>query len=123
VEVLFQARPAFPERQRTIAIAGFWNECETGPNGSGSVRRAESVGTARPRRVRVGIVAIPEAGVGTFSGIFDVLGGLALLAGREGVSAHPPFQVEILGDTADPCALRAGSRCRCMASSAVRATW
>ena len=64
--------------------------------------------TARPRRVRVGIVAIPEAGVGSLSGIFDVLGGPADLAGREGVPAHPPFQVEILGDTADPVRLASG---------------
>ncbi len=59
-------------------------------------------------RVRVGVVAIPDAGVGTLSGIFDVLNSLALLAGREGVPEHPPFEVEILGETAEPVRLASG---------------
>ena len=61
----------------------------------------------RPRlkRVRVGIVAIPDAGLAALSGIFDVLNSLAFLAGREGVPDHPPFQVEIVGETADPVRL------------------
>ena len=59
------------------------------------------MGTPRPKRVRVGIVAIPEAGLATLSGIFDVLNSLALLAGREGVPDHPPFDAELLGETAD----------------------
>lgn len=59
----------------------------------------------RPERVRVGIVAIPEATIGTLSGIFDVLNGLALLAGREGVPDRAPFLVEILGETAAPVRL------------------
>jgi hypothetical protein len=62
----------------------------------------------RPQRVRVGIVAIPEATIGTLSGIFDVLGGLAMLAGREGVPDRSPFLVEILGETADPVRLASG---------------
>jgi transcriptional regulator GlxA family with amidase domain len=64
--------------------------------------------TPRPNPVRVGIVAIPEARLATLSGVFDVLNGLALLAGREGVPAQPPFQVEILGDTAEPVRLASG---------------
>lgn len=62
----------------------------------------------RPQRVRVGIVAIPEATIGTLSGIYDVLGGLAMLAGREGVPDRSPFLVEILGETADPVRLASG---------------
>jgi len=58
--------------------------------------------------VRVGIVAVPDAGLATLSGIFDVLSSLALLAGREGVPDHPPFAVEILGESADPVRLASG---------------
>jgi transcriptional regulator GlxA family with amidase domain len=61
-----------------------------------------------PNPVRVGIVAVPEAGLGTLSGIFDVLSSVALLAGREGVPEHSPFEVEILGETADPVRLASG---------------
>ncbi|MFZ1425588.1 MAG: helix-turn-helix domain-containing protein [Geminicoccaceae bacterium] len=60
------------------------------------------------KRVRVDIVAIPDAGLGTLSGIFDVLNGLALLAGREGVPDHSPFQVEIVGETSAPVRLASG---------------
>lgn len=65
---------------------------------------------AKPRlkQVRVGVVAIPDAGIATLAGIFDVLNSLALLAGRDGVPDHPPFQVEILGETADPVRLASG---------------
>ena len=62
----------------------------------------------RPDRVRVGIVAIPEATIGTLSGIYDVLGGLAMLAGREGIPDRSPFLVEVLGETADPVRLASG---------------
>ena len=34
-----------------------------------------------------------------------MLQSLALLVGREGVPDHPPFQVELLGETADPVRL------------------
>jgi transcriptional regulator GlxA family with amidase domain len=55
----------------------------------------------RPKPLRVGIVAVPDAGLATLSGIYDVLNSLAYLAGREGVPDHPPFQAELLGETAD----------------------
>jgi transcriptional regulator GlxA family with amidase domain len=61
--------------------------------------------TPRLKQVQVGIVAIPDAGLASLSGIFDVLQSLALLVGREGVPDHPPFQVELLGETADPVRL------------------
>lgn len=63
---------------------------------------------SRAQRIRVGIVAIPDAAVATLTGIFDVLNSLALLTGREGVPDHPPFQVEILGETGDPVRLVSG---------------
>ena len=63
------------------------------------------MGRRAPKRVSVGIVAIPDAGLATLSGIFDVLNSLALLAGREGVPEHPPFEAELLGETADPVRL------------------
>ena len=89
---------------RTIAIAGPRERVRDWPEkvriGQGSGKRA-----AAPKRVRVGIVAIPDAGLATLSGIFDVLQSLALLVGREGVPDHPPFQVELLGETADPVRL------------------
>lgn len=56
----------------------------------------------------VGIVAVPDAGLATLSGIYDVLNGLALLAGRDGVPDDPPFRVEILGETTDPVRLASG---------------
>lgn len=55
--------------------------------------------------IRVGIVAVPEAGLATLSGVFDVLSSLALLTGREGVPDQPPYEVELLGETADPVPL------------------
>jgi transcriptional regulator GlxA family with amidase domain len=60
------------------------------------------------RRVRVGIVAIPDAALATLSGLYDVLNSLAFLAGREGVPAEPPFQVSILGETDEPVRLASG---------------
>lgn len=62
----------------------------------------------RPGQVRVGIVAIPEATIGTLSGIYDVLSGLAMLAGREGVPDRSPFHIEILGETPEPVRLASG---------------
>jgi transcriptional regulator GlxA family with amidase domain len=56
------------------------------------------------REVRVGIVAVPDATVGTLSGIFDVLNGLGFVGAGDGVT----FRVEILGETADPVALASG---------------
>lgn len=63
------------------------------------------MGSLQSRPVRVGIVAIPEAALATLSGIFDVLNSLAWLAGRDGIPEDPAFEVEILGETADPVAL------------------
>jgi transcriptional regulator GlxA family with amidase domain len=62
----------------------------------------------RPKRIGVGIAAIPEAGLATLSGIFDVLNSLALLAGRDGVPDDPPFKAELLGETVDPVRLASG---------------
>lgn len=64
--------------------------------------------TPRLKQILVGIVAIPDAGIATLSGIFDVLSSLALLSGREGVPDPSPFQVEILGETAEPVRLASG---------------
>jgi transcriptional regulator GlxA family with amidase domain len=63
---------------------------------------------AQTKRVHLGIVAIPDGGIATLSGMFDVLNSLPLLAGREGVPEPSPFQVEILGETADPVRLASG---------------
>lgn len=64
--------------------------------------------TSQVKRIRVGIVAIPDAAVATLTGIFDVMNSLALLTGREGVPDHPPYQLEIFGETADPVRLASG---------------
>ncbi|HEX5866691.1 MAG TPA: transcriptional regulator, partial [Beijerinckiaceae bacterium] len=50
-------------------------------------------------------MVIPDAALATLSGIFDVLQSLAVLVGREGVPDHPPFHVELLGETAGPVRL------------------
>jgi transcriptional regulator GlxA family with amidase domain len=63
------------------------------------------LGTRGLKRIRAGIVAVPEAGLATLSGLFDVLSSLALLTGREGVPDHPPYEVELLGESADPVLL------------------
>lgn len=76
--------------------------------------------TPKPRRV--GIVAIPEAGLATLSGIFDVLNSLAFLTGREGVPDDPPFEVELLGETADPVRLASRVTLPLHAAAEVRAS-
>jgi transcriptional regulator GlxA family with amidase domain len=63
---------------------------------------------SRQGRIRVGIVAIPDAALATLSGLYDVMSCLGYLAGQEGVPNDPPFQVEILGETADPVRLASG---------------
>jgi transcriptional regulator GlxA family with amidase domain len=60
------------------------------------------------KRLHIGIVAIPDAGMATLCGLYDVLGSLAYLSGREGVPDEPPFEVEIVGATADPVRLASG---------------
>ena len=66
------------------------------------------MGRVASAAVHVGIVAIPEAGLATLSGIFDVLNSLAWLDGHEGLPAGPTFQVELLGEAADPVPLASG---------------
>ena len=66
------------------------------------------MGGGGSRPVRVGIVAIPEAGLATLSGIFDVLNSLAWLSGNEGIPADTPFQVELLGEADGPVRLASG---------------
>ena len=66
------------------------------------------MGGGGSRPVRVGIVAIPEAGLATLSGIFDVLNSLAWLSGNEGIPADTPFQVEVLGEADGPVRLASG---------------
>lgn len=66
------------------------------------------MGSGSSRPVRVGIVAIPEAGLATLSGIFDVLNSLAWLSGLEGIPPDPPFRVELLGDAEGPVRLASG---------------
>jgi transcriptional regulator GlxA family with amidase domain len=62
----------------------------------------------RADQVRIGIVAIPDAMLATLSGLFDTFNVLALLAGEDGIPARPPFQVEIVGESADPVPLASG---------------
>lgn len=66
------------------------------------------MGGGGSRPVRVGIVAIPEAGLATLSGIFDVLNSLDWLSGSEGIPADTPFQVELLGEADGPVRLASG---------------
>ena len=49
------------------------------------------MGSVASGPVRVGIVGIPEAGLVTLSGIFDVLNSPSWLAGYEGLPASPTF--------------------------------
>ncbi|MCZ0963185.1 GlxA family transcriptional regulator [Paracoccus benzoatiresistens] len=56
----------------------------------------------------MGIVAVPEAGLATLSGIFDVLNSLSWLAGRDGIPPDPPFRVELLGEGDGPVQLASG---------------
>lgn len=66
------------------------------------------MGSAASGPVHVGIVAIPEAGLATLSGIFDVLNSLSWLDGYEGLPPCPTFQVELLGEAAEPVRLASG---------------
>jgi len=59
-------------------------------------------------QVQIGIVAVPDAMISTLSGIYDVINGLALLAGQEGIPDRSPFHVEILGETTAPVPLASG---------------
>ncbi len=66
------------------------------------------MGSMGSRPALVGIVAIPEAGLATLSGIFDVLNSLSWLSGREGIPRDPPFEVLLLGEAAGPVRLASG---------------
>jgi transcriptional regulator GlxA family with amidase domain len=52
----------------------------------------------------VSLVALPDAVVSTLAGIYDVLNGAAMM----GLSNSPPFEVEIVGETAGPMRLASG---------------
>ena len=51
------------------------------------------------RSLTVSIVALPETGVATMFGVYDVLNSLGLM-GIAGSAAAPPFRTEIVGDAA-----------------------
>ncbi|GAA1761062.1 GlxA family transcriptional regulator [Agromyces humatus] len=53
------------------------------------------------RPLTVSVVALPDSGVATMFGVFDVLNSLGAL-GIAGSAAAPPFRVEIVGDAAGP---------------------
>ena len=59
---------------------------------------------AGPRPRHVSLVALPDAVISTIAGVYDVLHGAA----RVDVSRHPPFKVEIVGETAGPMRLASG---------------
>ncbi len=60
---------------------------------------------SQPRHVSV--VALPDAAVSTLFGIFDVMNANALLNPSKGGSP-PPFQVDIVGESAGPLELASG---------------
>jgi transcriptional regulator GlxA family with amidase domain len=55
----------------------------------------------------VSLVAVPDAAVSTLFGIYDVINAFALTGARAS-DARPPFQVEIVGETAGPLVLASG---------------
>jgi transcriptional regulator GlxA family with amidase domain len=53
--------------------------------------------------LRVSLVVLPEATLGSVSGMFDTLSCFPLLATFDGsVPAHPPFEVELVAASAEP---------------------
>lgn len=60
---------------------------------------------AAPRHVS--LVALPDAVVSTLAGIYDVMNGVTLMRAA-GPGAHPPFQVEIVGERLGPVELASG---------------
>lgn len=53
------------------------------------------------RSLAVSIVALPENGVATMFGVYDVLNSLSLL-GIAGAGTPPPFRTEVVGEVAGP---------------------
>ena len=62
---------------------------------------------AGPDPRHVSLVALPDAVVSTLTGIFDVMNAFALL-GMPGMSARPPFQIQIVGEETGPLELASG---------------
>lgn len=64
---------------------------------------------AVPAPLRVSLLAIPECGIATLSGVFDVMNAFRLLPGPGGgPPTAPPFQVEIVGLRPGPLELVSG---------------
>ena len=62
-----------------------------------------------PDPLHVSLVALPDAVISTLSGIFDVLNAFARMDGLgAGTGARPPFQVEIVGESAGALGLASG---------------
>lgn len=59
--------------------------------------------------LHVSLVALPDAVISTLSGIYDVLNAFSVMDLSHAVpGARPPFQVEIVGETAGPLELASG---------------
>lgn len=54
-----------------------------------------------PRPMRVSVVALPDAGVATMYGVFDVLNSFSVMP-IPGVGPTPPFRAEIVGERVGP---------------------
>jgi transcriptional regulator GlxA family with amidase domain len=64
---------------------------------------------AENQTCHVSIVAIPDAVISTLSGIYDVLNSFEMLAGwDEEMPRTAPFEIEIVGETAEPVHLASG---------------
>ncbi|WP_207485168.1 GlxA family transcriptional regulator [Arenibaculum pallidiluteum] len=64
-------------------------------------------GISRP--LRVSLLAFPDAGLSTLTGIYDVLNGFRMLAGAdEALPVDPPFHLEVVGARPGPVALAGG---------------
>ncbi len=62
-----------------------------------------------PDPLHVSLVALPDAVISTLGGIFDVLNAFANMDGLgAGTGARPPFQVEIVGESAGALGLASG---------------
>ena len=53
------------------------------------------------RSLTVSVVALPDTGVATMFGVYDVLNSLGMM-GIAGSAGAPPFRTEIVGDAAGP---------------------
>lgn len=62
---------------------------------------------ATPAARHVSLVALPDAGLATLAGLYDVLNARSLM-GMPGPAGGPRFQVEIVGEAAGPLALASG---------------